>query len=33
MPGSGTLFLALATVGYQAFKAASADPVDALRYE
>jgi len=33
LAGSGALLLALVTVGYQAFKAASADPVNALRYE
>ncbi len=33
LAGSGALLIALATVGYQAFRAASADPVDALRNE
>lgn len=31
--GAVILIVALATVGYQAYKAASANPVDALRYE
>lgn len=33
LAGSGALLIALVTVGYQAFRAASADPVDALRNE
>ena len=33
LAGGLALFIAVLTVGYQAVKAAVADPVDALRYE
>jgi putative ABC transport system permease protein len=33
LAGALALFIAVLTVGYQAIKAAVADPMDALRYE
>jgi putative ABC transport system permease protein len=33
LAGGAALFIALATVSYQAFRAAMADPIKSLRYE
>jgi putative ABC transport system permease protein len=33
LPGLGTLIIAAATVGYKSFRAATADPIDSIRYE
>ena len=33
LAGAGAMIIALVTVGYQAVRAASADPISSLRYE